>query len=44
VTRSIANGSILSAPVMPELAYADVIEASDWICRAWGGERTADTE
>jgi uncharacterized glyoxalase superfamily protein PhnB len=36
MTRPIANRSVPSATVMPELAYADVTEASEWLCRAFG--------
>jgi uncharacterized glyoxalase superfamily protein PhnB len=32
----IANRSVPSATVIPVLAYADVAEASDWLCRACG--------
>ena len=31
-----ANRSIPSSTVIPELAYADVGEASDWLCAAFG--------
>lgn len=30
------NRSIPEPTVIPELAYADVAEASDWLCRAFG--------
>ena len=32
----IANRSVPSSTVIPELAYDDVPAASDWICRAFG--------
>jgi uncharacterized glyoxalase superfamily protein PhnB len=32
----IANRSVPSATVIPVLAYDDVEQASDWICRAFG--------
>lgn len=32
----IENRSVPGASVIPELAYPDVIEAADWICRAFG--------
>ena len=32
------NRSIPDATVIPELAYADVVEASDWLCEAFGFE------
>ena len=32
------NRSVPHATVIPELAYADVPEASDWLCRAFGFE------
>jgi uncharacterized glyoxalase superfamily protein PhnB len=32
----IENRSVPSATVIPELAYADVGEACDWLCRAFG--------
>jgi uncharacterized glyoxalase superfamily protein PhnB len=32
----IANRSVPSASVIPVLAYADVVEAADWLCRAFG--------
>ena len=32
------NRSVPDATVIPELAYADVPEASDWLCRAFGFE------
>jgi uncharacterized glyoxalase superfamily protein PhnB len=34
----IENRSVPSATVIPVLAYADAIEASDWICAAFGFE------
>ena len=32
------NRSVPDATVIPELAYADVPEASDWLCKAFGFE------
>lgn len=32
----IANRSVPSAIVIPELPYDDVAEASDWLCQAFG--------
>jgi uncharacterized glyoxalase superfamily protein PhnB len=32
----IANRSVPPATVIPELPYDDVVEASDWLCRAFG--------
>jgi hypothetical protein len=32
----IANRSIPRCTVIPELAYADVVQASDWLCGAFG--------
>jgi uncharacterized glyoxalase superfamily protein PhnB len=32
----IANRSVPDASVIPELAYADVLEASEWLCNAFG--------
>jgi uncharacterized glyoxalase superfamily protein PhnB len=32
----IANRSVPTASVIPELAYSDVAEASDWLCSAFG--------
>ena len=32
----IANRSVPSATVIPELPYDDVAKASDWLCRAFG--------
>ena len=32
----IANRSVPQATVIPELAYADVTEAADWLCEAFG--------
>jgi uncharacterized glyoxalase superfamily protein PhnB len=32
----IANRSVPSATVIPELPYDDVAEASDWLCRVFG--------
>jgi uncharacterized glyoxalase superfamily protein PhnB len=32
----IANRSVPPATVIPELAYAEVGEAADWLCRAFG--------
>jgi uncharacterized glyoxalase superfamily protein PhnB len=32
----IANRSVPSASVIPVLAYADVEDAADWLCRAFG--------
>jgi uncharacterized glyoxalase superfamily protein PhnB len=34
----IVNRSIPTASVIPELAYADVTEAADWLCEAFGFE------
>ena len=34
----IANRSVPSATVIPELAYADVLEASEWLSEAFGLE------
>jgi uncharacterized glyoxalase superfamily protein PhnB len=34
----IANRSVPSATVIPVLAYPDVVEASDWLCDAFGFE------
>ena len=36
MSGTIANRSIPGATVIPELPYADVVEASDWLCRAFG--------
>jgi len=32
----IANRSVPSSTVIPVLAYDDVTQASDWLCRAFG--------
>jgi len=32
----IANRSVPSSTVIPELPYEDVAQASDWLCRAFG--------
>ena len=32
----IPNRSVPPAPVIPELPYADVAEAADWLCSAFG--------
>jgi uncharacterized glyoxalase superfamily protein PhnB len=32
----VENRSIPDASVMPELAYPDVLEAAEWLCRAFG--------
>jgi uncharacterized glyoxalase superfamily protein PhnB len=32
------NRSVPAATVIPELAYTDVVEASDWLCNAFGFE------
>jgi uncharacterized glyoxalase superfamily protein PhnB len=32
----IANRSVPAASVIPELAYADVAEAAEWLCAAFG--------
>jgi uncharacterized glyoxalase superfamily protein PhnB len=32
----IANRSVPSAVIIPELPYDDVAQASDWLCRAFG--------
>ena len=34
----IGNRSVPDATVIPELGYADVVEASDWLCEAFGFE------
>ena len=36
---TIANRSVREATVIPVLAYADVTEAADWLCRAFGFTR-----
>ncbi len=36
MTGTIANRSVTAAAVIPELAYRDVVEATDWLCRAFG--------
>jgi uncharacterized glyoxalase superfamily protein PhnB len=36
VTALPSNRSIPAAPVIPTLAYPDVREAADWLCRAFG--------
>ena len=36
MSGTIANRSTPAATVIPELPYADVVEASDWLCRAFG--------
>jgi len=36
VTGTIANRSVPSATVIPELAYPDVEEATHWLCKAFG--------
>jgi len=36
MSGNIANRSVPAATVIPELAYADVVEASDWLCNAFG--------
>jgi hypothetical protein len=33
---TIANRSVPAATVIPTLAYADVLEAADWLCNAFG--------
>jgi uncharacterized glyoxalase superfamily protein PhnB len=33
---TIANRSVPDATVVPVLAYADVVEATEWLCRAFG--------
>ena len=36
MSGAIANRSVPRASVIPELAYADVVEGSDWLSRAFG--------
>ncbi len=36
MSRKIANRSVPAATIIPELAYADVVEASNWLCEAFG--------
>ncbi len=36
MSGAIANRSMPAATVIPELAYADVVEATDWLCDAFG--------
>ncbi len=36
MSGTIANRSVPSATVIPELAYADVVQATDWLCKAFG--------
>ena len=36
MSETIANRSVPAATVIPELPYADVVEASDWLCKAFG--------
>ena len=36
MTGTIANRSVPEATVIPELAYPDVVEATDWLCTAFG--------
>ena len=36
MSGTFANRSVPAATVIPELAYADVVEASDWLCKAFG--------
>ena len=36
MSRKIANRSVPTATIIPELAYADVVEASNWLCEAFG--------
>ena len=36
MSQAIANRSVPAATVIPELPYADVVEASDWLCEALG--------
>lgn len=36
MSGAIANRSVPRASVIPELAYADVVEASDWLSKAFG--------
>jgi len=36
MTGTIANRSVPAATVIPELAYPDVLEATDWLCHVFG--------
>ncbi len=36
MSRQIANRSVPTATIIPELAYPDVVEASNWLCEAFG--------
>jgi len=36
MTGKIANRSVPTATVIPELPYPDVVEATDWLCKAFG--------
>ena len=36
MSGTIANRSVPSATVIPELAYADVVQATDCLCKAFG--------
>ncbi len=36
MSGTVANRSVPAATIIPELAYADVVEASDWLCEAFG--------
>jgi uncharacterized glyoxalase superfamily protein PhnB len=35
----VRNRSLPDASVIPEIAYPDVVEAADWLCRAFGFRR-----
>ncbi len=36
MSGTVANRSVPAATVIPELTYADVVEAADWLCEAFG--------
>jgi uncharacterized glyoxalase superfamily protein PhnB len=36
MTGRIVNRSVPEATVIPELAYPNVVDATDWLCRAFG--------
>jgi uncharacterized glyoxalase superfamily protein PhnB len=36
MTAAIANRSVPAADVIPVLAYPEVVEATDWLCKAFG--------
>ena len=36
MSGTIANRSVPEATVIPELPYQDVVEATDWLCKAFG--------